>query len=69
MPVKVLLVDNDALISEQLGAALQSGGHDVRIARDGLEGLQLTRDFRPDVILLDARLPKIDAPRFCRYVR
>src|SRR5207244_1259068 len=69
MSVKVLLVDYDLLITEQLREALQEIGYEVRVARDGLEGLQQNREWHPRIILFDFFLPKIDGARFCRYIR
>ena len=69
MSVKILLVDNDILITEQLREALEVIGYEVRVARDGLEGLQQNREWHPRIILFDFFLPKIDGARFSRYIR
>src|SRR5262245_14922789 len=69
MGLRILLIDNDRLILEQLQDGLQEAGHEVFRAMDGMEGLQQLREKRPDVVLLDLVLPKIDGFRFCQYVR
>lgn len=63
------MIDNDRLILEQLQDGLQEAGHEVFRAIDGMEGLQQMREKRPDAVLLDLVLPKIDGFRFCQYVR
>ena len=67
--MRVLIVDNDRLIAEQLKDALQQLGYEVHFAADGLEGLERNRQLRPDVVLLDLLLPKLDGYRFCKYIR
>ncbi|MCI0447432.1 PAS domain S-box protein, partial [bacterium] len=69
MGLRILVIDNDRLILEQLQDGLQDAGHEVFRAMDGMEGLQQLREKRPDAVLLDLVLPKIDGFRFCQYVR
>ena len=44
-------------------------GHDTRIAHDGLEGVELAEAFRPDLIVLDIGLPKLNGLDACRRIR
>ncbi|PWT88433.1 MAG: hypothetical protein C5B54_10660 [Acidobacteria bacterium] len=69
MQARILIIDRDQLVSQQLKDALQPLGYDVTLAYDGMEGLELTRRIRPDIILMDPVLPKIDGNRLCRYLR
>lgn len=69
MGLRILLIDNDRLILQQLEDGLREAGHDVFKAADGMEGLQRMREQKPDAVLLDLVLPKIDGFRFCKYVR
>ncbi len=69
MSERVLIVDNDRLIAQQLADAFQGLGYEVRISSDGLEGLEQNRQWRPAVIVLDLLLPKVDGYRFCKYLR
>lgn len=57
---RVLIIEDipDAALS--LREAMQLAGHEVRIAYDGVEGLELAREFRPEVLLCDLGLPTID---------
>lgn len=57
---KVLIVDDDSAAQEVLGARLESLGHVVFMETDGAAGLQACRRRRPDVVLLDLRLPDRD---------
>src|SRR5438445_11055952 len=54
---KVLIIDDDSTAREVLGARLESLGHAVFLEADGTAGLQACRLRRPDVVLLDLRLP------------
>ncbi|HEY8087623.1 MAG TPA: response regulator, partial [Polyangiaceae bacterium] len=56
----VLVVDDDPLIQHLLRGQLEQEGFKVLIAVDGVEGLTLAREARPNVIILDIHLPKLD---------
>ncbi|WP_039922057.1 response regulator transcription factor [Amycolatopsis decaplanina] len=66
---RVLLVEDDVMISEALSLALADEGFDVECAETGEDGLELLVDSRFDVILLDLMLPGIDGLTVCRSVR
>jgi DNA-binding response OmpR family regulator len=57
---RVLVVDNERAIREMLELSLVHRGFEVRSAADGVAALTETRAWRPDAILLDVVLPKID---------
>lgn len=54
---RLLLVEDEAVISELLRERLTAAGYEVAIAQDGMSGLALIRDMRPDLVLLDMLLP------------
>jgi len=65
----VVLVDDDAMILEAMTEVLSGAGYEVHTARDGLEGLALIRAVKPDYIILDIVLPKLDGGRLCAALR
>jgi DNA-binding response OmpR family regulator len=69
MPTRVLLVEDDAMISEALSLALADEDFDVTAAATGEDGLDLLEAATIDVVLLDLMLPGIDGLTVCRRVR
>lgn len=70
MPKKyVLLIDDDMAIATALTLRLRAAGHDVISARDGRSGVVEAAAHRPDVILLDIRMPDIDGYEVCRRLK
>ncbi|MEU8178560.1 response regulator transcription factor [Microbispora hainanensis] len=68
-PVTVLLVEDDEVIRKTVGMALERYGYAVSTAADGLTGLELAREGRHDLLLLDVMLPGLDGIGLCRAVR
>ncbi len=66
---KVLVVDDDAALSEMLGIVLRNEGFDSRVVSTGDRALAEFRDYRPDVVLLDLMLPGKDGIDVCREIR
>jgi two-component system OmpR family response regulator len=58
--LRALVVDDEESLTDLLSMALRYEGWDVKFAADGQKALQLAREFRPDVIVLDIMLPDID---------
>ncbi len=65
----LLVVDDDILFHAMLVDALIDEGYDVLAARDGVEGLAQVQQRRPDVIVLDLLMPRMDGWKFCRQLR
>lgn len=59
-PAKIAVIDDEPAIRSLLQLELGDAGFDVRTAKDGLAGLELVREWNPDVILLDIMMPKAD---------
>ncbi|MFI1247199.1 response regulator transcription factor [Streptomyces anulatus] len=59
-PVRVLVVDDEAPLTELLSMALRYEGWEVRSAGDGAGAVRAARDFRPDAVVLDVMLPDMD---------
>lgn len=67
--MKILLVEDDALITEPLAKALTEQHYLVDVATDGQAGWELLDSFTYDLILLDVMLPKLDGITLCRQLR
>jgi DNA-binding response OmpR family regulator len=63
---RVLIVDDDQDLAEAMADALAFEGLDVRIARNGAEGLDRIYERRPDVVVLDVQMPVLDGPGMVR---
>lgn len=57
---KLLIIDDDAIVRQSIVAYLEDSGFDVLAAPDGVSGMQLFREFDPDVIVTDLRMPAVD---------
>jgi len=70
-PVKanILVVDDEAQITRVLKTTLSSHGYGIRTAADGEEALQLMKDWSPDLIISDLRMPNMGGLELCRRVR
>jgi PAS domain S-box-containing protein len=68
-PRRVLVVDDNVDAAESLAMLLRVGRHDVRTAHDGATALQLAGAFRPEVVLLDIGLPRMDGYQVARRLR
>jgi PAS domain S-box-containing protein len=66
---RILVVDDNRDGASSLAMLLTVMGHDTRIAHDGLEGVELAEVFRPDLIVLDIGLPKLNGLDACRRIR
>jgi len=65
----VLIVEDEPALASTLSYNLRKNGFNVMSAADGLAGLQAARRERPDVIVLDLMLPKMDGLEVCRRLR
>lgn len=68
-PRRILVVDDNRDSADSLATLLRLGGHETAIAYDGLEAVEATVRFRPDVILLDIGLPGINGFEAARRIR
>ncbi|MGW7658223.1 response regulator, partial [Streptomyces tendae] len=59
-PVRVLVVDDESALADLLSMALRYEGWEVRTAGDGAEAIRVTRELRPDAVVLDIMLPDMD---------
>ncbi len=66
---KILVVEDDATLLETIGFNLQREGHEVIKAADGVQGLDAAREHKPDLVILDLMLPRLDGLSVCRALR
>jgi diguanylate cyclase (GGDEF)-like protein len=66
---KILVVDDDPIVREVVSESLEAEGLSVICAPDGQEGLRLARQQKPDLVLLDVRMPRMDGLELCRQLR
>jgi len=66
---KVLIVEDDRNLLEVLKYNLAKEGHAVVTATDGVQALDIARSEKPDLIILDIMLPKLDGFEVCRILR
>lgn len=65
----VLLVDDDLDILRVASRGIESFGYGIVTAQDGMQGLELARKYRPDLILADALMPRLDGREMCRRIK
>lgn len=68
-PATMLIVEDDDSIILGLELNLKRSGYQVRVARDGLSGLEALEEQRPDLVLLDVMLPGVDGLEILRQIR
>ena len=69
MKGNILVVDDEPQITRVLKTTLSSNGYGTRTARDGDEAVQVMRNWCPDLIITDLRMPHMDGLDLCRHVR
>jgi DNA-binding response OmpR family regulator len=66
---RVLVVDDDATVSDVVRRYLERAGYVVLLAEDGQSALSVFREQRPDLVVLDLMLPGVDGLEVCRRMR
>ncbi|OGX29721.1 MAG: hypothetical protein A2705_03270 [Omnitrophica WOR_2 bacterium RIFCSPHIGHO2_01_FULL_52_10] len=66
---RILLVDDEQDMIYAVQMQLEAGNFKVLTARDGQEGLDQARKEKPDLIILDLMLPRIDGYKVCRMLK
>ncbi len=69
MKTKILMIDDDSNICESVKLYLEHEGYDVKIANDGVQGVDAFKIYDPDIVLLDIMMPKKDGWQVCREIR
>ena len=69
MAVKLLIVEDENVLRENLCELLTMEGYEVKSAINGQEALKLLGNFSPDLILCDIKMPDMDGYEICRRMK
>lgn len=67
--VTILVVEDEAEFRQMLRIRLEANGYSVLEASDGMEGLNMARKYKPNLIILDIMLPKMDGYKVTRLLK
>ena len=67
--MKILVVDDEALLVKGIRFNLQSEGYEVVTGSDGLEAVRLVKEEQPDLVILDVMMPNMDGMTACGKIR
>lgn len=66
---KILIVDDEAQITRVLRTALSTQGYSLRIAANGVEGMEAVHEWKPDLVVTDVSMPEMNGIELCREIR
>jgi len=66
---RILVVDDDVYVADTMQRGLQKRGHEVAAAYNGIEALGLVQEHRPDLLILDISMPRMNGIEVCRRLR
>ncbi len=66
--MRILIAEDETIIRLDLLAMLEAAGYEVREARDGLEAVAVARDWQPELVLLDVKMPELDGIEAARRI-
>jgi DNA-binding response OmpR family regulator len=69
MGKKILIIDDEQDFIKMLELRIKSAGYEVVTACDGMDGLEKARAEKPDLIILDVMLPKMNGDEVCRMLK
>jgi two-component system response regulator MprA len=67
--MRILVVDDDRAVRESLRRSLQFNGYQVELAGDGVQAMEQIQAQRPDALVLDVMMPRLDGLEVCRRLR
>lgn len=67
--MKILVVDDEALLVKGIRFNLQCDGYEILSGSNGLDALRLTREEKPDLLILDVMMPQMDGLTACKKIR
>jgi len=66
---RILIIDDEPDLLTALKTRFEAAGYEVLVAQDGAKGLEMARKEKPDLIILDLMIPKINGFRVCRLIK
>ena len=69
LPTRVLVIDNDNATTEMFKLILEPNEFEVHVVNSGPEGIERTRGFNPDVVVLDLLMPDMNGSEVCKEIR
>ncbi len=69
VPRRILIVEDNRDSADSLAILLKAAGHEVHVAHDGLEAVEVAATFQPQVVLLDIGLPRLNGYEAARRIR
>ena len=69
MAKRILVIDDEPELVKAIQIRLEIAGYETLVAHDGMEGLDKARKEKPDLILLDLMLPKMDGYKVCALLK
>lgn len=69
MASRILVVDDERVITDVVEEYLRHAGYEVAVAGDGIDAMNLVREWGPDLVVLDLMLPGLDGLEVCRRIR
>jgi len=69
MTNKILIIDDEENLTLLVSVRLESFGYDVLVANDGIRGLEIAKEEKPDLILLDLMMPGMDGVEVAKKLK
>lgn len=66
---KIIVIDDDTAVTDLLAVILRTHGFDVRVTNNSTDGMNLIRDEKFDLVILDLMMPEMDGWELCKEVR
>ena len=66
---KIAIIEDDSVISQMYRMKFESDGFDVQVANNGKDGVDLVREFKPDMVLLDISMPVMNGDVALKSIR
>lgn len=67
--MKILFIEDEAFLREEIALVLEYEGYNVQTADNGVEGLAVFKQFRPDLVVTDMKLPRLSGDQLIKEIR